>query len=91
VVDGDETRWSLRGPTVLWAERVTTHCTTGYSPYWIAHGVEPLFPFNLAEATYMCLPQDAPLAADDLIALHARQLQKRPEDLAAIADRLYKA
>jgi len=83
--DGDETKWSLGGPTVLWAERVTTHRTTGYSPYWIAHGVEPLFPFDLAEATYMCPPQDAPTAPDDLIALRARQLQKRPEDLATIA------
>ena len=68
-VDGDKTKWSLGGPTVLWAERVTTHWTTGYSPYWIAHSVEPLFPFDLAEATYMCPPQDAPTAPNDLIAL----------------------
>ena len=39
----------------------------------------------------MCLPQDTPTAPDDLIALRARQLQKRPEDLATIADRLYEA
>ena len=90
-VDGDEARWSLGGPTVLWAEQVTTHRMTGYSPYWIAHGIKPLFPFDLAEATYMCLPQDTPTAPDDLIALRARQLQKRPEDLATIADRLYEA
>ena len=90
-VDGDKTKWSLGGPTVLWAERVTTHWTTGYSPYWIAHGVELLFPFALAEATYMYPPQDTPTAPDNLITLQAQQLQKRPDDLTAIADQLYKA
>jgi hypothetical protein len=90
-VDGDESKWYTAFHAVLWAERVTTHRTTGYSSYWIAHGIEPLFPFDLSEATYMTPAVDAPMSTDDLIALRARQLQKRPEDLAAIADRLYKA
>jgi hypothetical protein len=54
-----QTSWPQHFPAALWAERVTIQRTTGYSPYWIAHGVEPLFPFDLAEATYpRCSPHD---------------------------------
>ena len=36
---------------VFWAERVTIQKATGMSPYYIVHGVEPVLPFDLAEAT----------------------------------------
>jgi hypothetical protein len=58
--------------------------------YYIAHGVEPLLPFDLAEATYM-VPLQSAMSTTKLIALQARQLQKRPEDLDTIRDHVIKA
>jgi hypothetical protein len=54
------------------------------------HEVEPLLPFDLAEATYMVLPQSA-MSTTKLIAFQACQLQKQPEDLDTIQDRVIKA
>ena len=57
--DGDISRWPIIFPFVLWAERVTIQKSTGYSPYYIAHGLEPLFPFDIQESTYMFPDQGA--------------------------------
>ena len=89
--DGDESRWPTVLHSVLWAERVTIQRATKHSPYWLAHGVEPSFPFDLAEATYLVPPLDAPMSTEDLLAIRARQLQKRAEDLEEIKERVLKA
>src|SRR6202795_4653878 len=75
---------------VLWGDRIPTHRTTGHSSYYMVHGVEPLLPFDITEATYLVPPQSA-MSTTDLVALHARQLQKREEDLVAIHDRVMRA
>jgi hypothetical protein len=62
-----------------------THKALGHSAYYIAHGVEPLLPFDL-----MVPPQSA-MSTTELIALRAHQLQKRPEDLDTIRDCVIKA
>ena len=78
---GNERKWRSVLPQVLWAERVTIRKATGYSPYYIAHGVHPLLPFDITEAAYLSPTQDFGMTTTDLIALRAQQLSKRPEDL----------
>ena len=78
---GDERKWRQVLPQVLWAERVTIRKSTGYSPYYLAHGVHPLLPFDILEATYLAPTQDFGITTEDLIALRAQQLAKRPEDV----------
>ena len=73
VCDGDEQKWPNVIHTVFWAERITTHCTLGHSSYYIAHGVEPLLPFDLTEATFMVPPQSE-MTTMELIVLRTRQL-----------------
>jgi hypothetical protein len=68
VCDGEERKWPTAMHAVFWAERITTHKALGHSAYYIAHGVEPLLPFDLAEATYMVPPQSA-MSTTKLIAL----------------------
>jgi hypothetical protein len=85
VFDREERKWPTATHAVFWAERITTHKALGHSTYYIAHGVEPLLPFDLAEATYMVPPQSA-MSTTELIALRAHQLQKQPEDLDTIQD-----
>jgi Integrase zinc binding domain len=89
--DGDISRWPDVAPSVFWAERVTIQKSTGYSPFYIAHGVEPLFPFDLAEATYLAPSSGDLMSTEELIAQRAIMLQKRPQDLIRVQNQVLKA
>jgi hypothetical protein len=90
--EGDESRWYRSAHSVFWVERVTIGKSTGLSPYFMVHGVEPLFPFDLAEATYLVpLPDADPFSTTGLIAWQARQLQKRQVDLDGIRSKVLKS
>jgi hypothetical protein len=78
---GNESRWRQVLPQVFWAERVTIRKATGYSPYYMVHGVHPLLPFDITEATYLAPKQDFGISTEELISIRARQLAKRPEDI----------
>jgi hypothetical protein len=79
--DGEESKWRQTLPFVLWADRVTIRRSTGYSPYYLAHGIHPLLPFDITEATFLSPPQDFGMTTEELVALRARQLAKRPQDI----------
>jgi hypothetical protein len=68
VCDREERKWPTAMHAVFWAERITTHKALGHSVYYIAHGVEPLLPFDLAEATYM-VPLQSAMSTTRLIVL----------------------
>ena len=53
----------------VFADRVTISGVTGYSPYFLLHGVEPLLPFDLAEATFMVEGFQSGMETSDLLAL----------------------
>ena len=89
--EGDVSRWPDVAAAVFWAERVTIQKSSGYSPYYLAHGVEPLFPFDLAEATYLAPELENLQSTEDLIAKRAIMLQKRPQDLARVREQVLKA
>ena len=88
--EGDVSRWPDVAAAVFWAERVTIQKSSGYSPYYLAHGVEPLFPFDLAEATYLAPELENLQSTEDLIAKRAIMLQKRPQDLARVREQVLK-
>jgi hypothetical protein len=89
--DGVESKWLGVFHSVMWAERVTIQGATGFSPYRIVHGVDLLFPFDLAEATYLVPLLDTPMTTAELLAIRAWQLQKREEDLEKIEERVMKS
>jgi hypothetical protein len=68
VCNREERKWPTAMHTVFWAEQITTHKALRHSVYYIAHGVKPLLPFDLAEATYMVPPQSA-MTTTELVAL----------------------
>ena len=88
---GNESRWREVLSQVFWAERVTIRRATGYSPYYMVHGVHPLLPFDILEATYLNPDQDFRISTEELIATRAQQLAKRPEDLSAMRDTVSKS
>ncbi|KDQ61642.1 hypothetical protein JAAARDRAFT_31111 [Jaapia argillacea MUCL 33604] len=71
-----ELKWSSVVHAVFWTEHVIIQKSAGYSPFYMAHSVEPLFPFNITEATYLSPPIESPLSTIDLISLCACQLKK---------------
>jgi hypothetical protein len=79
--DGEASKWTTVAPYVAWADRVTTRKTTGHSPFFMAHGVEPVMPFDLAEATYLFPLPESLLSTSDLIRTRTRQLMKRTDEI----------
>ena len=57
----------------------------------MGHGIEPLLPLDITEATFMLPPITAKLSTMDLLSLCAHQLAKREEDLAKIHDNIVKS
>jgi hypothetical protein len=70
VCDREERKRPTAMHTVFWAEHMTTHKALRHSAYYIVHRVEPLFPFDLAKATYM-VPLQSAMSTTELIALRA--------------------
>ena len=83
--------WPKYVDLAVFADRITVSSITGYSPYFLLHGIEPLLPFDLSEATFLVEGFTSGLSTSDLLALRIRQLQKRPEDIRKAAATLKKA
>jgi hypothetical protein len=57
----------------------------------MTHGIEPLLPFNITEATFLLPDIPVQLSTNHLIAIQAHQLAKREEDLADIHNCILKS
>ena len=84
-------RWLQMFPLAFWADRVAIRQSTSYSPFFMAHGVEAVLPFDIAEATYLLPPLDLPTSTETLIAYRATQLLKCLEDLRDMASCILRA
>ena len=67
--DGDITCWPSVTPHVFWADCIMIQKDTGFSPFYRAHGIEPVLPLDLAEATFLVPKLDSPVSRVDLIAI----------------------
>jgi len=85
------TKWPSLLQAALYADRITTRRATGFSPYYLLHGVHPLLPCDLAEATFMIPRLKEGLSDVDLIIARTRQIAKMPEDLARAKSTLEKS
>lgn len=47
----------------------------------MTHGIEPVLPFDISEATYLFPHPAAWLSTQDLIAVRAKQLMKHEKDI----------
>jgi hypothetical protein len=82
--EGNASKWPTVALYMFWADRATTRKSTGHSLFYMAHGVEPVLPFDITLATFLVLNLTNQLSTVDLIATRTRQLQRRENDLAAI-------
>ena len=82
---GGEIHWSATAHSVFWAEHITILKSTGLSPYFMVHGVKPLFPFDLSEAMFLVpVPDTDNITTPILVAWQACQLQNHQEDIDTI-------
>ena len=88
-VTGDaKGRWPLYLAPVLFAMRTTVSRATGYSPYYLLYGQHPVFSYDIEEITWQTLDWDQVYSHEDLIAMRARQIQRRDVNLEKAHDRL---
>ena len=84
------THWPEYVHYAFFADKVTISQSTGFSAYYLLHGVNPVLPFDLLEATFMVEGFQEGMSTSDLLALRIRQLQKKPADIAHAAEMLAK-
>jgi hypothetical protein len=83
--------WPEKLAAALLADRVTVSRVTGFSPFQLLYGVDPVLPFDLAEATFMVSGFRTGLTTAELLTLRIRQLSKHPRDIKRAAEALKKA
>ena len=77
---GGMEKWPTLLPAALFADRITIRRTTGFSPFYLLHGVHPVLPCDLAETTFM-VPRKEHLTDTELLIARTRQIAKMPDDL----------
>ena len=88
--EGNITKWPEKVQEAFFADKITTSKVTGFSPYYLLHGVHPVLPFDLTESTFMVKGFKSGMSRADLLALRMRQIQKRQTDLDRAAAQLTK-
>ena len=68
--------WPSHVPLAFFADRVTISKVTGFSPFYMLHGVHPVLPFDLTEATFMIQGYKKGISSSELLSLRIQQLQK---------------
>jgi transposase InsO family protein len=84
-------RWPEKLAEAVFADRITISRVTGFSPYQLLHGTDPVLPLDLVEATFIAEGFHPKMTTSDLIVLRMRQLSKHPDDIARAARILKKA
>ena len=84
--------WPQSAHLVFWAEKVTVQRFTRLSLYFMVHGFELPFLFDLSEAAFLVLILGTDwISTARLLAFQAQQLQKHIQDLEGIKDQVLKA
>jgi hypothetical protein len=68
-------RWSRWFHHAIWADRVTTRRSTGFSPYYLLYGRPHLFPFNLMDETWYTIDWHGIHTTEDLLAVRMLQIR----------------
>ena len=83
--------WLEHVAEMIFANRVTISCVTGFSLFQLLHGTDSILPLNLAEATFSVKGFRNNISMEDLLILCTRQLAKHSDDIRRAAKTLKKA
>jgi hypothetical protein len=73
--------WMSHLHAVLWADRTTVRSSTGLTPYEVEFVDRPILPIELKVSTWNVLAWETVKTREDLLAMRARALERREEDL----------
>jgi hypothetical protein len=73
--------WVNRLSAVLLADRVTVRVSTGMTPFQMLYGRMAILPIELQVPTWQTLPWNIVRSRSDLLAMRARQIERRDADL----------
>jgi hypothetical protein len=74
-------QWPQMVAAACYTDRITIRRATGYSPFFLLHGVHPFLPCDLADATFMVTQFRPGMTDTELIAARTRQLLRLPQDV----------
>ena len=77
----DLSQWPLMVPAACYADRITIRRATGFSPFYLLHGVHPFLPCDLADATFMVTEFKPGMTDAELLAARTRQILRMPQDV----------
>jgi hypothetical protein len=80
--------WPEHLPLALFADHITVSRVTGFSPYQLLHGTDPILPFELFESTFLVTGFKPGISTSELLALRIRQLSKLNADVTRATDTL---
>src|SRR6266481_2154235 len=89
--EGNINRWPDYVHHAFFADRITTRQATGFSPFYLLYGTDPILPLDLLEATYLVPGFKPNMSTSDLLALQIKQLRKLPDDIDKAAETLHRS
>ena len=78
-------KWQQFLPAVLFADRISTKRSTGYSPYKLLFGRQPILPVDIKTSTYLAINWWKVKTSADLIQASAEQLLRQEDKIAKAA------
>lgn len=78
---GGKTAWTKHIFAVLWADRTTVRQPTGRTPAELLYGRQVILPIDISVPTWQVLPWNKIHTTEELLALRARQIERRDADL----------
>src|ERR1700733_2117829 len=70
----DISQWPSMVPAACFTDRITIRRATGFSPFFLLHGVHPFLPCDLADATFMVTEFKPGMTDEELLVARTRQL-----------------
>jgi len=77
VLQGNTSKWPDLLGSALWADRVTVKRTTGFSPYYLLYGQDPLLSFDMTDRSWHALDWKEAKSTADLLGLRIKQLSRQ--------------
>jgi hypothetical protein len=84
-------QWPQMVSAACYTDRITIRRSTGYSPFYLLHGVHPFLPCDLVDATFMVTQFKPGMTDIELIAARTQQLLRLPQDIEKAKQTLQKA
>jgi len=94
IIDGlakPSPKWVKNLPLVLWADRITTSASTGFTPYRLVFGQDCVLPIELTAVSWATVNWNRIQTRAELLAARARQLERKEEDVREAQENIRKS